>query len=274
MKKAERLTLLNSCRRLVIKIGTQVATTADNRVDTSTLESIVQQVAELKRLAQRQVILVTSGAVAAGMQVLGWKKRPTSLNYLQAAASVGQSRLMRVYERSFRDLGLNVGQVLLTRDIFRVATRRANARQTLKTLLEFGVVPIINENDSVAVEELKFGDNDTLAALVTELLSADLLLILTGVRGLYDHDPRSGRAHFISEVTEFNEKILALTGANSASRKGLGGIASKLQAAQHVTRRGAVCIIAHGKRPSVIRSVMAGKPVGTFFFPAPDSGSS
>jgi len=267
MGKNERSLFLRQCRRIVIKIGTQVATTRDNRVDTSTLEHIVQQVAELVKNEKRQVIIVTSGAVAAGMQVLGWKKRPASINYLQAAASVGQSRLMRVYERSFRDLGINVGQVLLTRDLFHVPQRRTNAQQTLLTLLNFGVIPIINENDSVAVEELKFGDNDTLAALVTELLDAHLLLILTDVAGLYDRDPKAGQATLISEVRNFNRKIMALGKIASGSGKGLGGIASKLKAARYVTERGAVCIIAHGKRTSTIPAVMSGKQVGTFFWP-------
>ncbi|MCM8756912.1 MAG: glutamate 5-kinase, partial [Candidatus Omnitrophica bacterium] len=177
------------------------------------------------------------------------------------------SRLMRLYERSFRDLGLNVGQVLLTRDIFRVPRRKAIARQTLETLLSFGVIPIINENDSVAIEELKFGDNDTLAALVAELLQADLLLILTGVRGLYEHDPRRKKGKVIAEVRSFNKKIAQLGKNNQSSDKGIGGIASKLRAAKYVTERGMVCVIAWGKRSSTGRSGMAGKPVGTFFWP-------
>lgn len=267
MEAVSRSRMFSRARRVVIKIGTSVVTTEDNRVDTSLVEHLVEQIANLVRRRRKQVLIVTSGAVAAGMQVLGWKQRPQEMKRLQAAASVGQSRLMRVYERSFRDQGRNVGQVLLTRDIFHIPGRKENARQTLQTLLDYGVIPVINENDSVAVEEMRFGDNDKLSALVAELVDADLLVMLTDVDGLHTEDPRHGRkTEVIPEVKTFARDILGL-GSSSASDKGRGGMKSKMEAARYLTEKGKACLIANGKQAGIISRIFRGEPVGTLFHP-------
>ncbi|MCM8830324.1 MAG: glutamate 5-kinase, partial [Candidatus Omnitrophica bacterium] len=186
----ERLRIFKGIRKVVIKIGTNVLTSANNRLDLSIIEHLVEQICYLIEEKGVKVIIVTSGAIAAGMQLLGWKKRPQDISSLQAAASVGQSRLMRVYDRLFREEGINVGQILLTRDVFTMPVRRRNARETIQTLLKLNVVPIINENDSVAVDEIKVGDNDILSSYVAELISADMLIIITDVDGLSFSDPK------------------------------------------------------------------------------------
>ncbi len=263
----ERAKLFEQISRIVIKIGSNVVTTEQNRVDSSVIEHLVEQISDLARNRGRELTIVTSGAIAAGLQVLGWKTRPTHINELQAAASVGQSRLMRVYERSFRDQGLNVGQVLLTRDIFHVPGRKENARHTLLTLIKHRAIPIINENDSVAVDEIKFGDNDRLSALVAELIQADLLIMLSNVDGLHDADPKhSRRTRIIPEVRSVAVQILALGRQGTPSSKGSGGIASKIAAAKYVTDRGILCLIADGKRAGVLQDVFDGKKVGTLFY--------
>ncbi|MGC9066244.1 MAG: glutamate 5-kinase, partial [Candidatus Ratteibacteria bacterium] len=186
----DRKKFIKKIKKVVIKIGTNVLTSVGHRLDTSLMEHLGQQICWLIEDG-RQVIIVTSGAIGAGMQILGWKRRPSKIEKLQAAASVGQSRLMRFYERIFREEGYNVGQVLLTRDIFESKERKANALATLETLLSYKIIPIINENDAVASEEIKFGDNDQLSAMVVELIKADALILLSDVDGFYDADPKN-----------------------------------------------------------------------------------
>ena len=253
-------------KRIVIKIGTQVLTGENNRLDTSVMEHLVEQICYLIEEKEKEVIIVTSGAIAAGMQVLGWKKRPVQLNRLQAAASVGQSRLMRVYERLFREEGLNVGQILLTGDIFSNPERKKNARHTLDTLLKYKVIPVINENDSVAVEEIKFGDNDKLSALVTDIVDADILLIISDVDGFYDKDPKiNSKKKIIYEIGKIGNDIVEIAQKGSPSEKGAGGIKSKVESAKYVTEKGKYCVIANGKRPWVIKDIFDGKRIGTLF---------
>ena len=263
-----RNSLLASVKRIVIKVGTKVLTTKSNRLDVSAIEHIVEQICSLIEQQKKEVILVTSGAIVAGMQILGWEKRPSQLNKLQAAASVGQSRLMRVYERVFKEEGFTVGQILLTRDLFLSPERIETVRQTFSTLLKYKVVPIINENDSVAVEEIKFGDNDKLSALVTDIIGADLLLMLSDVDGLYDRDPKNGCSeNIINEVKEINSAIVEIGKCGTPSDKGVGGIASKIEAAKYVTERGKMCMIANGESSWVIREIFEGVSVGTLFLP-------
>ncbi len=271
----KREKIFNGVKRAVVKIGTQVLTSPNNRLDVSVIEHLVQQVCRLKE-QDIEVIIVTSGAIAAGMHVLGWEKRPERIDELQAAASIGQSRLMRVYERLFKEEGINVGQILLTGDVFTVPVRKKNAKEAIKTLLKLNVIPIINENDSVAVEEIKqeikFGGNDTLAALVSELVSADMLVILTDVDGLSVCDPkRTGRCEVISYVDDFSAVHRNIE-KGVPSRHGTGGIESKIAAAKYVTERGVSCVILNGKKTWSIKEAFEGKDVGTIFVPCGKKG--
>jgi|LSQX01.1.fsa_nt_gb glutamate 5-kinase len=262
MKRNE---IFENNRRIVIKIGTQVLTSDNNRLDVSVIEHIVEQVCQIKKNGV-EVIIVTSGAIGAGMQVLGWHERPKSINRLQAAASIGQSRLMRVYERIFKEEGFNVGQILLTRDVFVSNERKKIAMRTFSTLLKLDVIPIINENDSIAVDEIKFGDNDTLSSLVAELIEADMLIFLTGVDGLSKNDPKKNKnSKVIKEVKDFKEILSIEEGA--VSKQGTGGIKSKLAAVKYATDRGVFCIILNGKKMWSITKAFDGEIIGTLFFP-------
>ncbi|MBA7573278.1 Glutamate 5-kinase [subsurface metagenome] len=259
----ERNELLNSVRRVVIKLGTPVLTTEDNRLDTSRIEELVEQFVWLRQKGV-QLAIVTSGAIIAGMRSLGLRTKPKSLAKLQAAASVGQSQLMRVYERMFKERGLVVGQILLTKDVLIEKQRYLNVRNTFSSLFSSGVIPIINENDSVAVDEIKFGDNDTLSALVANLVEADLLIILSDVDGFYADYPSNGKLLFqIKEISPEIEKLARRTN----SSKSIGGMTTKLMAAKTVTKKGKMMLIANGKRTGIIKEIFAGKKVGTIFLP-------
>ncbi|MBN1445936.1 MAG: glutamate 5-kinase [Candidatus Omnitrophica bacterium] len=263
----KREKIFKGVKRAVVKIGTQVLTSPNNRLDVSVIEHLVQQICRLKKEKEAEVIIVTSGAIVAGMHVLGWEKRPGRIDELQAAASIGQSRLMRVYERLFKEEGINVGQILLTRDAFTVPSRKRNAGETVETLLKFKVVPVINENDSVAVDEIKLGDNDTLAAFVTELVSADILVIVTDVDGLSVCDPKkTGRCEVIGFVDDFSA-VQGIAESGVPSKQGIGGMKSKIAAAKYVTERGASCVILNGKKTWSIKDAFEGKDVGTVFVP-------
>jgi glutamate 5-kinase len=262
-----RKEIFKQSRRIVVKIGTQVLTSRNNRLDTSVIEHLVEQICWLIEKMDKEIILVTSGAISAGMQVFGWKKRPIQLNKLQAAASVGQSRLMRIYERLFKEEGINVGQILLTRDIFLNSKRKKTAKETLLTLLKFNVIPVINENDSVAVEEIKFGDNDTMSALVTEFTNADMLVLITDVNGLYQRDPKKkGRGRVIYEVKDLKAVAGYISGGR-ISEKGTGGIKSKIEAVKYVTEKGKACFICNGKKVWRLKKAFEGEKVGTIFYP-------
>jgi glutamate 5-kinase len=261
MTQKTRKTLLRKVRRVVVKVGTSILTTSTNRLDTSYLEELTEEIAALRQ-DNRQVALVTSGAIAAGMKILGLTERPKRLSVVQAAAAVGQSNLMRTYERLFREQGLVVGQVLLTRDITQNRLRYVNAQGTLKSLFDLGVIPIINENDAVAVEEIRFGYNDTLSALVAKLVDADLLIILSDVDGFLS------RGRVVSEVSAISPSLMAEAGG-SKSEKTVGGMATKLEAVQMVTREGKPVIIANGRHKKVLTRILAGEETGTIFLPAP-----
>jgi glutamate 5-kinase len=216
----------------------------------------------------REVILVSSGAIAAGMQRLGWTIRPHAVHELQAAAAVGQMGLAQAYETQFSSLGLKTAQVLLTHDDLADRTRYLNARTTLTTLLELGVVPIINENDTVVTDEIKFGDNDTLGALVANLVEAEVLMILTDQQGLYSADPRKDpNAQLISEGDASDNRFAAMAGgAGSGISK--GGMITKVRAAQRAARSGAHTLIASGHEPEVMQRLMAGEALGTLLVAA------
>ena len=258
--------LIKKAKRIVIKIGTNVLTTQTNRLDTSIIEHLVEQITYLIEKKEKEIIIVTSGAILSGMQVLNWEEKPKQINELQAVASIGQGKLMGAYERIFKEEGINVGQILLTRDIFMSKKRAKIARETILTLLKHKIVPIINENDSVAFEDIKFGDNDILSAYVTNLIEADILILITDVDGLYKNysDKKGG---VIREVKDI-EKLENISFLGKTSRKGTGGMKSKIQAANIVTKNGKPCLIINGKKMWTLKKTLDGKEIGTFFYPA------
>jgi glutamate 5-kinase len=261
-----RRKLLAGVTRLVVKLGTGVLTDSRKQPDFLQLVQLVAQVAEQRR-AGRDVILVSSGAVGAGMGALGLARRPAKLDQLQACAAVGQSRLMALYGDLFDKFGLHVAQVLLTHADLEDHDRHLNARNTLLTLLDRGVVPVINENDVVSVEELRFGDNDRLSALVASLLPADLLVILTSVDGVVENYGQPD-ARVLSVVERVDERLAALAGG-TASETAVGGMATKIEAARIAMRSGIPLVIASGRKRDVLARVLAFEDEGTLFVPSP-----
>ena len=252
---------LKSKRRIVVKIGSALLTRDAQGLNSDGIHDWAAQIAQLRGRGL-EVVLVSSGAVAAGMQRLGRSTRPHALHELQAMAAVGQMNLVQVYESAFQRHGLHTAQVLLTHDDLTDRRRYLNSRTTLRTLLGFGVIPVINENDTVATEEIRFGDNDTLAALVANLIEADLLLILTDQRGLYERDPRQDPdAKLLSEGKAGDPQLLSMAGGSGTL--GRGGMRSKLLAAEKAARSGASTVIASGREANVIARVLDGEPVGT-----------
>jgi glutamate 5-kinase len=252
---------LAAVRRVIIKIGSRLlAEDTDGRV--------AVLAAEAKALRDRgiEVVIVTSGAIALGWRRLGFPEKPRTIPGLQAAAAVGQGQLIHVYERALAAHGLCSGQVLLTHDDVRNRRRYLNARLAFAELLRAGAVPVVNENDTVSVDEIKFGDNDRLAALCTSLVEADALVILTDVDGLYDGDPASG-ARLIPEVRDIDKEAVAVAGG-SVSGVGTGGMASKVEAARIAGRFGVVTLVASGRRPQPVSSLLAGAEAGTVFWPS------
>lgn len=251
-------------RRVVVKIGTSVLTAGTPHLDHPHMVELVRQCAALHRQG-KDVIICTSGAIAVGRARMGFPDLPPTLNHKQMLAAVGQSRLMQLWERYFEIYGLHVGQILLTRADVQNRRRYLNGRDTLLTLLEHRIVPVINENDAVATEEIKVGDNDNLSALVATLAEADLLILLTDQPGLFTADPRRHPdAQLIPEVDTIDETLKSLAGG-SISGLGVGGMATKLQAADVARRAGADVIIAAGHAPNVITRAVAGESVGTRF---------
>ena len=254
--------ILVHARRLVIKVGSSLVTNQGHGLDHAALGQWAEQIAELKRRG-RQVLLVSSGAVAEGMQRLGWRKRPRQLHELQAAAAVGQMGLVQAYESCFRTHGLHAAQILLTHEDLADRKRYLNARSTLRSLLELDTIPIINENDTVATEEIKFGDNDTLGALVTNLVEADALVILTDQPGLYTRDPRRHPdAQLVSEAKADDPELEKMAGG-AGSHIGSGGMITKVRAARRAARSGAHTIIASGREAQVLLRLSDGEMIGT-----------
>lgn len=253
-------------KRVVIKIGSSMLTDGGRGLNGTAIADWVAQMAAL-RLNGVDVLLVSSGSVAEGMSRLKLKSRPKTLHELQAAASVGQMGLVRRFEDEFQIHGLLAAQVLLTHDDLSDRQRYLNARSTLLTLLEFGVVPVINENDAVATEEIRFGDNDTLGALVANLVEADILILLTDQAGLFDANPSlKPDAKFISHIS-VNDKLLDEVAGESISGLGKGGMFTKIRAARLAARSGAATVIVSGKFDQVIQNVMQGVEIGTFLIP-------
>lgn len=254
--------------RLVVKLGTSVLTAGTDRLHRPFMVDLARQVAQL-RAAGTQVLLVSSGAIAAGWERLNFpprqKRKDAYLTLKQTLAAVGQSRLMHQYEQLFDIYGLNVAQALLTRDDLRDRRRYLNARNTLLNCLDHGIVPIINENDAVVTHEIRVGDNDTLSALVSNLVDADLLIILTDIAGLYSADPRHDpTAVLIETVEEITDHILAIAGGTGTHR-GTGGMFTKIHAADLATRSGTAVVVTSGSTPDVILRVANGERMGTYF---------
>jgi glutamate 5-kinase len=262
-------------RRIVVKVGTNVVMRDDGRLALSQLYGIAEAVARLRQQG-RDVLMVSSGAVGLGMERIGLTNRPTELSQIQACAAIGQSRLMAIYDDAFDKLGCHAAQVLLTEDDFRDPARYRNLRSTLVSLIAMGVIPVINENDTVSTAELDhptdsperervFGDNDKLSALVMTHIEADLLLLLSDVDGLYTADPRTDGAELLGEVCGITDEVLSF--AQGKSGRGRGGMATKLAAARIATEANGMAVIANGRLPHVIERVCAGEIVGTLFVP-------
>ena len=266
MEKTGRKGILEHLERVVVKVGTSTLTFPDMRLDLERIENLARELARTKE-SGKDVVLVTSGAIATGMGMLGWKTRPKAIPRQQAAAAIGQSHLMHTYEEIFRRHGQLVAQVLLTLEDISDRKRYTNANNTLSTLLQCGIIPIINENDTVAVDEIKVGENDTLSALVTNLIKADLLLILSDVDGFYDN---SGQ--LINTISSITPELREMAG-NEGSALSVGGMATKLRAAEIVTGAGEVMVIANGQKPDVITRVIQGCDEGTIFLPRSDKMS-
>ena len=261
--------LMRRVKRIVIKIGSRVLTDNDGALDMAVIDGLCADIAAL-RAQERQVVVVSSGAVAAGRSELGLVEKPRTIPQKQAAAAIGQSRLMRAYGELLAPYGLKAAQVLLTREDLANRQRFLNARATIETLLAFGVIPIVNENDTVVVDEIKFGDNDNLSALVTNVAEADLLLILTDVPGLYSSDPgRNPDAQLIPLVQGVTQDIEKMAGG-SGSTLGTGGMATKVAAARKACKSGVPAILAPGKQPGVIQAAVEGADIGTLFLPNGD----
>ncbi len=250
-------------RRWVIKIGSALLTANGRGLDRQSIADWVRQMVTLQE-AGIELVLVSSGAVAEGMSRLGWKTRPTLIHELQAAAAVGQMGLVQAYESRFQVYNRQTAQILLDHDDLSNRKRYLNARSTLQALIHLGVVPVVNENDTVVTEEIRFGDNDTLAALVANLIEADLLVILTDQQGLFDRDPRSHPdARLISEGMAGDTRLDALAVGGGAGSLGRGGMVTKLRAARLAARSGASTLIAGGREPDVLQRIASGEDVGT-----------
>jgi glutamate 5-kinase len=257
---------LRQAKRLVIKIGSALLTNDGRGLDVAALGLWVDQIAELVSEGV-EVVIVSSGSVAEGMSRLGWTVRPAQLHELQAAAAVGQMGLVQTWEAQFKRHDLHTAQILLTHDDLSDRRRYLNARSTLRALLDFGVVPVVNENDTVITDEIRFGDNDTLGALVANLIEADGLVILTDQVGLFDKDPRKNPDAALIEQRQAHDPELDAMAAGSAGALGRGGMQTKVRAARLAARSGAFTVIVGGKIEKVITQLRSGEPLGTLLLP-------
>lgn len=266
-KSQKRAEILSRCRRVLIKVGSAVVT-GPKGLDRVAIHRLSDQIAELRqRSARMDVVVVSSGAVASGMHRMGLAERPRTIPHKQAAAAVGQGALMEAWEAAFDKYDLMVAQVLLTSEDMANRHRYLNARNTLETLFSWGITPIVNENDTVVVEEIKFGDNDHLAALIAGLVGADLVINLTDTDGLYDRDPRlDASAKLIPTVYRVDAKVMAFA-ASDPGAMGTGGMLSKLNAARKCLALGIAMIIACGKQRDILLRLFEGEELGTMFLP-------
>lgn len=258
----------NTRKRIIVKIGTTSLTYPNGNINFRRFNRLAAVLTDLRN-SGREVILVSSGAIAVGAKRLGLKERPRDIIGKQASSAVGQAILMQYYEKSFNEYNQRVAQILITKDVFSYSRKRENVRNTLERLLEMNVIPIVNENDTIATEELnEFSDNDTLASFVTELIEGDLLILLSDIDGMYTADPNKDKtARLISVVKNISDDIISKAGGSS-SYLGTGGMATKVQAAIKVTAKGCDLVIAKGDNPEIIYKIAEGKAVGTLFLGA------
>jgi len=262
MSAAPPASVVAGARRLVVKVGSSLVTADGRGIDHAAVGRWAEQIAAL-RVTGKQIVLVSSGAIAEGMQRLGWTRRPAAIHALQAAAAVGQMGLVQAYESAFAQFGLRTAQILLTHEDLADRRRYLNARSTLLTLLELGVIPIINENDTVTTDEIRVGDNDTLGALVTNLIEADVLLLLTDQDGLYNADPRKDPAATLVHRAQAGDPMLEAMASDAGSLLGRGGMLTKVLAAKRAARSGASTVIASGRAEQVLTRLAAGERIGT-----------
>ena len=259
---------IKECKRIVIKVGTSTLTYDNGNINLTRIEKLTRILSDLMNCG-KEVILVTSGAVGVGINKLKLKEKPKSIKEKQAVAAVGQCELMHIYSKFFGEYSHIVGQVLLTRDVVEDDHIRENVVNTFETLIENKIIPIVNENDTVAIDEIqnivRFGDNDNLSAIVSNLVSADLLIILSDIDGFYDSDPRKNKnSKMIKEVLEITEELESCAGG-AGSSLGTGGMATKLSAAKKATDSGAHMILANGQNPSILLDIINGEEIGTMF---------
>ena len=261
MQARERL---KEAKRIVVKVGTSTLTHPTGRLDLGRIEGLVRELADLKN-AGKEILLVSSGAIAAGLGRLGLAEKPSEIPEKQAVAAIGQGVLMHIYEKLFAEYGVTIGQVLLTKENAARHHQYLHSRDALQALLALGALPIINENDAVSVDEIKIGDNDNLSAMVASLVDADALILLTDIEGLYTANPSEDpEATLIEEVPEITREVMALAGG-AGSKLGTGGMATKLEAAQVAMNAGTSMVIASGAENGNIRRILAGAPIGTVF---------
>lgn len=255
---------MDAVRRVVIKVGSSTLAPGGEGLDRAYVDSLLEQISAVRE-GGVEVVLVTSGAIAAGIQALGIHARPSDMPSLQASAAVGQVQVLGMYAALAAARGIAVGQVLLTRHDTAHRQAYLHARDTLERLLALDVMPVVNENDTVAVDEIRFGDNDTLAALVATMVRADLVVLLTDIEGLYDADPRqSAEARLVEHVAELTDQMMSAAGG-SGSAVGSGGMATKVEAARVLMRAGIPMVVCDGRKPDVVPDAVDGKPVGTYF---------
>ncbi len=255
---------LATAKRLVVKVGTSTLSHSTGKLNFFRIEKMVRELSDLANQG-KEIILVTSGAVGAGMDRLGLKEKPKTIPEKQAVAAVGQGILMHTYEKLFAEYGQVVAQVLLTREDSVKRKRYANSRNALLTLLQMGVIPVINENDAVAIDELKIGDNDTLSAMVASIVDADVLIILSDIEGVYTDNPQKNpKARLIPEISDITPEIEALSG-EPGSLRGTGGMYTKIQAGKIAVNSGVTMVIASGCRDGVVRDILNGVNAGTIF---------
>lgn len=261
-----RSRILSKVKKIVVKIGTGVLTTDDGFVDKDQIKRLAGQAVELKKMGY-DVVVVSSGAVGSGMGELGMEKRPGTLPELQAVAAIGQSKLISAYDDCFKQHGYHAAQILLTREDFEDRQRYLNTCNTIHTLFQLKAIPVVNENDTISVDEIRFGDNDALSALVTNLLNAELLIILSSVDGLYDKCPTAkSKAAVITVVENVSREIRQLA-FDSKTARGMGGMHTKLEAASVVTNAGESVVIANGRMDNVLQRIVQCENVGTLFLP-------
>lgn len=251
-------------KRIVIKVGSSTLTHNSGYINIRKIEKIVSILSDLYN-SGKEVILVSSGAVSCGLAKIGFRRETLTTEQKQAAAAVGQCQLIDMYARRFADFGINIAQILLTRGVIDQKDRREHASTTVKILLEQGIIPIVNENDTISDEQINIGSNDTLAATVAVLSNADLLINMSDVDGLYDSDPRTNKdAKFIEYVAEIDENVSSF-GSGAGTARGTGGMATKLESAKYTTERGIPMIICNGADPEILYNIVDGEFVGTYF---------